>query len=148
MNFSLLNPYGAYTKAQSVQSLSAKNEVQRVEGPTVTTSANTADKVTLSDAAKSGATTNANDILTYEHLGKRKVSTSSEFLTDAMAAIVEGRLGVDKEKIKEIEAMMEEVGKDESLSAQEKEKRIAQLQEMLDKEYEKAAEKQAHQPIT
>lgn len=147
MNFSLLNPYGAYTKAQSVQSLSAKNEVQRVEGPSVATSANAADKVTLSDAAKSGATTNDNDILTYEHLGKNKVPTTSEFLTDAMASIIEGRLGVDKEKIKEIEAMMEEVAKDETLSSEEKERRIGELQELLDKEYEKAAEKQAHQPV-
>ncbi|MGB1297328.1 MAG: hypothetical protein ACPG8A_03590 [Psychrobium sp.] len=147
MNFSLLNPYGAYTKAQSVQSLSAKNEVQRVEDPSVTTSANAADKVTLSDAAKSGATTNDNDILTYEHLGKNKVPTTSEFLTDAMASIIEGRLGVDKEKIKEIEAMMEEVAKDETLSSEEKERRIGELQELLDKEYEKAAEKQAHQPV-
>jgi hypothetical protein len=130
------------------------------------------DTVTLSQRAMSGAQSAAVDNNTYGHLiTSQRISNSTigvnnvqtreveatgqsskievladidvkKFLSESMKTMVENRLGVDKEKIKNIEAMIEGVAKDESLSAEEKEKQIAQLQEMIEKEYEKAAEKQ------
>ena len=67
------------------------------------------------------------------------------FLGDAMKNILDSRLGVNIEKRREIEAMIDEVAKDDSLSAEEKEERIAVLQEMLSKEYEKGMENQINQ---
>jgi len=67
------------------------------------------------------------------------------FLGDAMKNILDSRLGVNSEKRAEIEAMIDEVAKDDSLSAEEKEERIAVLQEMLSKEYEKGMENQINQ---
>ena len=132
------------------------------------------DTVTLSHRAMSGEQSSAVDNNTYDHLmTAKRISHSTievsnvqtreaevtaqldkaealadidtkNFLSDAFKTMVENRLGVDKEKIKKIEAMIEGVAKDESLSSEEKEKQIAKLQEMIEKEYEKAAEKQAN----
>lgn len=167
MNFGLLNPYGAYhtQQTQAAKSVSTVESQPRSNDLLPSTQV---DTVTLSPQARAGESVNKPDENTYEHLVvmqniklREAVAVeqvdlttrndplahidTSNFLADAMASIVEGRLGVDKEKVKEIEAMIEEVAKDESLSAQEKEKRIGELQELLEKEYEKAAEKQANQ---
>lgn len=169
MNFGLLNPYGAYHTQQTQAAKSTSAVESQPSGNDLLPPAQV-DTVTLSSQARAGESVKQADENTYEHLGAlkkvklREAETveptdpltrkdplahldTTNFLTDAMASIVEGRLGVDKEKVKEIEAMIEEVAKDESLSAQEKEKRIGELQELLEKEYEKAAEKQANQQI-
>lgn len=169
MNFSILNSRAAYY-SQQVQSTRSVNNLSTEANIGSDAKVNSTDRVTLSARALAGEKSNAVDSHTYDHLQNMqrvvirtddKVAPpepsnkpqplahidTSNFLADAMASIVEGRLGVDKEKLKEIEAMMEEVGKDESLSPEEKEKRLADLQELLDKEYEKAAEKQLQQPL-
>lgn len=169
MNFGLLNPYGAYHTQQTQAAKSTSSVESQPSGNDLLPPAQV-DTVTLSPQARAGESVKKADENTYEHLAvmqniklreaaavEQADSTTrndplahidtSNFLADAMASIVEGRLGVDKEKVKEIEAMIEEVAKDESLSAQEKEKRIGELQELLEKEYEKAAEKQANQKI-
>ncbi|WP_435274994.1 hypothetical protein ACMAZF_17390 [Psychrobium sp. nBUS_13] len=169
MNFGLLNPYGAYHTQQTQAAKSTSSVESQPSGNDLLPPAQV-DTVTLSPQAIAGESVKKADENTYEHLAvmqniklreavavEQADSTTrndplahidtSNFLADAMASIVEGRLGVDKEKVKEIEAMIEEVAKDESLSAQEKEKRIGELQELLEKEYEKAAEKQANQKI-
>ncbi|MCG7532448.1 hypothetical protein MHM98_14005 [Psychrobium sp. MM17-31] len=158
MNFSILNLNRQYQVAQQEQ-LRATEQLSsqpQVAEPQLRVAD---DKVTLSQQVQGGHKHNSVEANTYDQLapqarGISKVSQSSDKPTsqetlfkDAMASIIEGRLGVDKEKIKEIEAMMEEVAKDETLSSEEKERRIGELQELLDKEYEKAAEKQAHQPV-
>ena len=165
MNFNILNPAGIY---QSQQIQKADQTVSKEDQPIEPTAPQ--DTVTLSQAALNGEQIKAVDTNTYEHLMAantiasstievNRVQTSeqptkpealahidtSNFLSDAVKSMVENRLGVDKEKIEEIEAMIEEVAKDESLSAEEKEERIADLQEMLEEEYEKAAEQQAKQ---
>ncbi|NRA61357.1 MAG: hypothetical protein HRU25_10705 [Psychrobium sp.] len=49
------------------------------------------------------------------------------FLDNAMNAIVDNRMGIDKEKLKEIEAMMEEVANDDSLPPEQKTKKLKSL---------------------
>ncbi|MDP2562804.1 hypothetical protein [Psychrobium sp. 1_MG-2023] len=83
----------------------------------------------------------------FEYRGKIDTNIDN-FLSDAMSNIVEGRLGIDKERLKEIEAMMEEVAKNENLSPEQKEKKLEELQELLEKEVEKAAERMKDQPVT
>jgi len=174
MNFNILNPnafYGSQQVQKVVQPTQSEPSKERAYVEPIAPQ----DTVTLSQGAMKGEQSKSENHNTYDHLvnaqrisnrtievNNAQVSTketneteikhdalagidTTNFLSDAMKTMVENRLGVDKEKIKEIEAMMEEIGKDESLSAQEKEKRIEGLQEMLEKEYEKAAEKQANQ---
>lgn len=158
MNFSILNLNRQYQIAQQEQLRATErlSSQPQVAEPQLRVAD---DKVTLSQQVPAGDKHRSVEANTYDQLAPQaraisKVSQSSDktieqetLFKDAMASIIEGRLGVDKEKIKEIEAMMEEVAKDETLSSEEKERRIGELQELLDKEYEKAAEKQAHQPV-
>lgn len=169
MNFNILNP-NAFYHSQQVQKSAQTAQTESNQQQDYVEPIAAQDTVTLSQGAANGEKTKAVDNNTYEHLmavnriasGAIEVSNveavekttkpdalghidTSNFLSDAMKSMVENRLGVDKEKIEEIEAMIEEVAKDESLSAEEKEERIADLQEMLEEEYEKAAEKQAKQ---
>jgi len=58
-----------------------------------------------------------------------------------MKGVLDSRMGIDKEKIKEIEAMMEEVAKDDSLSPEQKAKKLEELQKLMDEVIEEAIEK-------
>jgi len=174
MNFNILNP-NAFYGSQQVQKAIPVTPTQSNNDNAYVEPIAPQDTVTLSQGAMNGEQSKSENHNTYDHLvSAQRISNrtievnnaqvsaketsdtqqkhdalagvdTTNFLSDAMKTMVENRLGVDKEKIEEIEAMMEEVAKDESLSAQEKEKRIEGLQEMLEKEYEKAAEKQANQ---
>jgi len=79
-----------------------------------------------------------------EYRGKPEINID-DFLGNAFQNILDSRMGIDKEKLKEIEAMMEEVAKDESLSPEQKEKRLEELQELYDDVIEQAVERQAQQ---
>lgn len=158
MNFSILNLNRQYQVAQQEQ-LKATERLSSQPQVTDPQLRIADDKVTLSQQVPAGDRHSSVETNTYDQLASQaraisKVSQSSDkaieqdtLFKEAMASIIEGRLGVDKEKIKEIEAMMEEVAKDETLSSEEKERRIGELQELLDKEYEKAAERQATQEV-
>lgn len=63
------------------------------------------------------------------------------FFSEAMKGVLDSRMGIDKEKIKEIEAMMEEVAKDDSLSPEQKAKKLEELQKLMDEVIEEAIEK-------
>ncbi len=49
---------------------------------------------------------------------------------DMMLSILDKRLGIDRDKLAELEAMMEEVAKNENMSPEEKQKAIEQLDKM------------------
>jgi hypothetical protein len=52
---------------------------------------------------------------------------------DMMQAILDKRLGVDRKKLEELEAMMEEIGKNKNLSPEEKAKALEEIGKMRDK---------------
>ena len=52
---------------------------------------------------------------------------------DMMQAILDKRLGVDRKKLEELEAMMAEIAKNENLSPEEKEKAIEEIGKMREK---------------
>jgi len=64
-----------------------------------------------------------------------------DFMTQAAQSILDNRLGIDKEKLKEIEAMMEEVANDENLSPEQKEKKLAELQELYEEVIEESVKR-------
>lgn len=164
MNFNILNPSKLYNALQ-VQTSTQNTDIRRADIEQVVP-VRQVDKVTLSVEALSGEQQKRVDDNTYEYLATTQKKPAmdelavnnekldplanvdtSNFLKDAMAALVEIRLGVDKEKMEEIEAMMEEVAKDETLSPKEKERQLEELQALLEEELEKAAQKQAIQEV-
>jgi len=70
-----------------------------------------------------------------------------DFMNEAMQGILDSRMGIDRDKLEEIEAMMEEVANDDSLSPEQKEKKLEELQKLYDKVIEEAVEKLEHQPV-
>lgn len=118
------------------------------------------DTVTLSDAAQ--AKMNGTTINTAEHtyakpknartlLAENKANENDKSATaqksDAgsrfdqmMQSILDKRLGVDREKLKEIEAMMEEIANDENLSAEQKQKALEELEKVKEKIIEESLE--------
>jgi len=172
MNFNILNPTNIYSP-QEVQRNVRPTETESNTEESYVEPIAPLDTVTLSEGALNGQQSNEQEINTYENLltaqriannsinvngtSESEVDTqdskpealdhidTTNFLGDAMKSILDGRVGVSTEKRAEIEALMEEVAEDDSLSAEEKEERIAVLQEMLDKEYEKGMEKETTQ---
>jgi len=123
------------------------------------------DTVTLSSAAKRGQETKASQTAhTYEQLAPGKNSQHSNhnavnrgtvqsdekggldpdkdnFLQDAMQAILDKRAGIDREKLKELEAKMEEIANDESLSPEQKAEQMKLLQQQKEELLKEFAEK-------
>ena len=66
---------------------------------------------------------------------------------DMMQAILDKRLGVDREKLAELDAMMEEIAKNENLSPEQKQKAIEELEKMKEAVIQESMEiqKQAKQ---
>lgn len=52
---------------------------------------------------------------------------------EIMQNIVDKRLGIDREKLEELEAMMEEIGENENMSPEEKQQALEKLAEMREK---------------
>ena len=123
-------------------------------GKSVTPPANTYDQLGSVRQVKSSTvesslyasdtTDTAPEINSARNRNEEPISFES-FYQDAMQAILDNRLGIDKEKLKEIEAMMEEVASDDSLSPEEKAKKLEQLQELMEKEIEKSIERTQQQ---
>lgn len=172
MNFNILNPANFYSSQEVQRNVQPIESESNTENGYVEPIA-PRDTVTLSQRALSGEQSNEKESNTYENLvAAQRIANNSinvngtsesevdiqdskpealdhidttNFLGDAMKSVLDGRLGVSTEKRAEIEAIMEEVAEDDSLSAEEKEERIAVLQEMLDKEYEKGMEQETTQ---
>lgn len=77
---------------------------------------------------------------TVEPRNKPEINIDN-FFENTMQSILDNRMGLDKEKLKEIEAMMEEVAKDDSLSPDQKAKKLEELQKLMDKVIEESVEK-------
>ncbi len=60
--------------------------------------------------------------------------------SDMMQNILDQRLGVDRKKLEELEAMMEEIAKNENMSPEEKQQALEKLAEMRDKIIEEGRE--------
>ncbi|NQZ86017.1 MAG: hypothetical protein HRT54_00370 [Colwellia sp.] len=63
---------------------------------------------------------------------KDTTETNSRF-GDMMQAILDKRLGVDRKKLEELDAMMAEIAKNENLSPEEKEKAMEEIGKMREK---------------
>lgn len=59
-----------------------------------------------------------------------QAQSSGEKFAEVMQGILDKRMGIDRDKLKELDAMIEQIAKDENLSPEEKEKMIEQLQQM------------------
>ena len=81
----------------------------------------------------------ANEILSNNKTADPTNNTSKEKsasdlrFDNVMQSILDKRLGIDRDKLAEIEAMMEEIAKNENMSPEEKEKALEQLEEMREK---------------
>ena len=58
--------------------------------------------------------------------------------SDMMQNFIDQRLGVDRDKLEELEAMMEEIAKNENMSPEEKQQALEKLAEMREKLIEEA----------
>lgn len=65
--------------------------------------------------------------------GNNKQSSVDLRFNEMMQNILDQRLGVDREKLKELEAMMEEIASNESMSAEEKAQALELLADMREK---------------
>jgi len=123
------------------------------------------DTVTLASAAKRGQETKESQTAqTYEQLALGKSaqysnndavnkdaapsdeksqleSDNSHFLQDAMQAILDKRSGIDREKLKELEAQMEEIVNDKNLSPEQKAEQMKLLQQHKEQLLKEFAEK-------
>jgi hypothetical protein len=70
---------------------------------------------------------------------KSDTVTNSRF-EDMMQAILDKRLGVDRKKLEELDAMMEEIAKNENLSPEEKAIAMEEIAKMREKVIEKSIE--------
>ncbi|GHF93709.1 hypothetical protein [Thalassotalea marina] len=70
----------------------------------------------------------AADLLNQEE--PTKAVEKNSYFDEMLQSILDKRLGIDREKLEEIEAMMEEVAKNENLSEEEKQKQLELLQQM------------------
>lgn len=70
---------------------------------------------------------------------KNDAVTNSRF-EDMMQAILDKRLGVDRKKLEELDAMMEEIAKNENLSPEEKAIAMEEIAKMREKVIEKSIE--------
>ncbi len=87
-------------------------------------------------------------------LQENKVATKTENSTDdknkesglkfaeIMQTLLDQRLGIDRKKLDEIDAMIKEIGENENLSSEEKDKIIEQLQELREEVIEEGIERQ------
>lgn len=69
----------------------------------------------------------------------KKIKDNSRF-EDIMQAILDKRLGVDRKRLDELDAMMEEIAKNENLSPEEKAKAMEVIEEMREKIIEESIE--------
>jgi len=67
-------------------------------------------------------------------------TTIDNSFSEMMQKIVDQRLGVDREKLEELEALMEEIANDENMSPEEKQLALEKLAEMRDKIIEESRE--------
>lgn len=80
------------------------------------------DTVTITSSSKT-----AESSQTYDHLGSQAKRQSRQ--QDIMQTILDKRTGIDRDKLDEIEAQIQEVAKNNHLSQAQKEEQIALLEE-------------------
>jgi len=62
-----------------------------------------------------------------------EVTLTANRFSEIMQKIVDQRLGVDRKKLEEIDAMMEEIAKNEGMSPEEKQQALEMLTELREK---------------
>lgn len=117
----------------------------------------TADTLTLSDAAIAKMTgngfhqdsptyvkpTTARSLLATNSTNNTEVSSKNDDrFSNMMQSILDKRLGVDREQLEELEAMMEEIAKNENMSPEEKQKAMEQLEKMREELIKESIESQ------
>lgn len=112
------------------------------------------DKVTLSDEAKalmSGSSVNQAEA-TYAKPTQTSAETlannnanktgKSDFLVKVQQQLLDQKLGIDREKLKEIEALMEKIALDENLSDEEKTRMMESLNQMREEVFKQGNDNQ------
>jgi len=82
----------------------------------------------------------ATELTTNTNNASKEKSASDLRFDNLMQSILDKRLGIDRERLEEIEAMMEAVAKNENLSPEEKEKALEQLAEIREQIIEESIE--------
>jgi hypothetical protein len=72
--------------------------------------------------------------------GSEDISAADERFNEIMQNILDKRLGVDREKLAEIEALMEEIASNENMSPEEKQKALEELEKIKEKIIEESRE--------
>ena len=82
-----------------------------------------------------------NDVLHTSKSTSRKADVIFDNrFNEIMQNILDQRLGIDRDKLKEIEAMMEEIANNENMSPEEKQQALEKLAEMREKVIEESRE--------
>ena len=84
------------------------------------------------ETARSLLTQNEAPHSTSENKSEESTIVDNRF-SEMMQKIVDQRLGIDRAKLEELEAMMEEIAKNENMSPEEKQKALETLAEMREK---------------
>ena len=85
--------------------------------------------------------TNTQQISTLSEVNEIKSSVvSNSRFEDMMQAILDKRLGVDRKKLEELDAMMEEIAKNENLSPEEKATAMEEIAKMREEIIEESIE--------
>jgi len=82
--------------------------------------------------------------------GVSAISTKGAKFEEMMQAIIDKRLGIDRKKLEEIEALMKEIAEDQNLSPEAKENALKEIEKMRDNIIEESIEikKTAKQTFT
>lgn len=85
----------------------------------------------------------ASHLLKQNNIEDNKNEQQSRF-SAMLQSILDKRLGLDREKLKEIEAMMKEVEQNENLSPEEKQKQLEILQKLKEQVIQESRENHQH----
>lgn len=146
-----------YIPSDSVSSplFLAKDKLSKYAQPTDTSvksehQANTKDTVSISWqarelAAQEQTSEKTSDSIYALKYGQLDTYDNMSVLEKAQQALIDKRIGLDREKIEEINDKMEAIINDETISDEEKESLLAALAEEKEAEYEKAAKRTEEQ---
>ncbi|WP_286232674.1 hypothetical protein [Thalassotalea sediminis] len=100
----------------------SKEAQDKLAGQETTNVANTYDKPSKSSSRPEALGTSEDSL-----------SPKSQRFNEMMQSILDKRLGIDREKLEEIEAMMKEIANNENLSPEQKQKALEELEKMKEK---------------
>ncbi|WDE03496.1 hypothetical protein SG34_019140 [Thalassomonas viridans] len=150
MNVNALNLYAPATRTVTT------DKYQKLSGEVQANSSyKQTDSLTISPAARAAAQGKSHEtdpVDRYQALASNQAVARSreatepakvsreDFMKAAIQGTVDQRLGLDREKLQELEAKMKQVAENDDLTAEQKAEQLAALQQQIDEITQKAAE--------